>query len=108
MALPAELGGEGGIYMALSFDGSTFHEPFPLLKCRVYKRRTYDLPVNGSVSFGPEGISFCVHKNVPCRMPPGPKLAESLERIYRRVPPHYRQWSQTGLFNQNIVCLFFS
>jgi hypothetical protein len=108
MALPAELEGEGGIYRALSFDGLTFHEPFALLKCKVYKRRTYDLPVNGSVSFDPEGITFCVHKNVPCRMPTSLKLAESLERIYCKVPPHYCLWSQSGLFKQNIVCLFFS
>jgi hypothetical protein len=107
MALPEEHGGEGGIYMAVSFDGSNFQEPFALLKCPVYKRRTYDLPVNGSVSFDPEGITFCVHKNVPCRMPPKLKLAESLERIYCTVPPHYCLWSKSGLF-KHIVCLLFS
>ena len=78
-----------GIYLAASRDGVIFQEPVLLHGCQSHKRRAYDLPVQGSVSFTARGISFYVHRNVPCRMAPRDKtLKEELVQMHKVLPPY--------------------
>ena len=78
-----------GIYLAASKDGFTFQIPVLLHDCESHGSRAYDLPVQGKVSFTETGISFYVHKNVPCRMSPkDKKRKEELVQMWKEVP-HY-------------------
>ena len=78
-----------GIYLALSTDGINFREPVLLHACDSHERRAYDLPVQGNVSFTETGISFYVHRNVPCRMSPKDRnRKEELVKMTKQVPPH--------------------
>ena len=49
----------------------------------------HDLPVQGNVSFTECGISFYVHRNVPCRMSPKDRTRkEELVKMWKEVPPY--------------------
>ena len=84
-----------GIYLAASKDGFQFQRPVLLHNCESYNRRCYDLPVQGKIEFTETGISFYVHRKVPCRMSPkhsGRK--EELVLMHKEVPPYIRElWS---------------
>ena len=78
-----------GIYLAASKDGFKFQKPVLLHHCESHGRRAYDLPVQGKVGFEATGISFYIHRNVPCRMSPkdtGRK--EELVKMTKEVPPY--------------------
>ena len=79
-----------GIYLAASQDGETFQKPLLLHDCESHGRRAYDLPVQGKVSFTETGISFYVHRNVPCRMSAKDKKKrkEELVKMWKEVPPY--------------------
>ena len=78
-----------GIYLAASRDGVTFLKPVLLHKCEAHARRAYDLPVQGNVSFTECGISFHVHRNVPCRMPHKHRdRKEALVKMWKEVPTY--------------------
>ena len=56
------------------------------------ERRCYDLPVQGKIEFTETGISFYVHKNVPCRMSPKHKgRKEELVQMQKEVPSYIRE-----------------
>ena len=84
-----------GIYLAASKDGFQFLKPVLLHDCESHGRRCYDLPVQGKIEFTETGISFYVHRNVPCRMSPKHRgRKEELVQMHKEVPPYIRElWS---------------
>ena len=81
-----------GIYLAASKDGFQFKKPVLLHNCESHGRRCYDLPVQGKIEFTETGISFYVHKNVPCRMSPKHKgRKEELVQMQKEVPSYIRE-----------------
>ena len=87
---------EPGIYLAASRDGLSFLPPVLLHACKSHERRAYDLPAQGGVTFEERGISFYVHSNVPCRMPPKDRNREErLVKVSKEVPPYVSKlWNE--------------
>ena len=81
-----------GIYLAASKDGFQFEKPVLLHHCESHARHTYDLPVQGRVEFTETGISFYVHRNVPCRMSQKDSgRKEELVQMQKEVPSYIRE-----------------
>ena len=85
-----------GVYCTVTVDGINWLKPYPAHKCDDHARRAYDLPVNGELVYLPDGITFLVHRNVPCRLPPRSQGNEqSVDKVSCRLPPYMCQiWSE--------------
>jgi len=84
-----------GVYCAVSDNGVNFRKPILVHECDDYERRAIDLPVQGDVEFTETGISFYVHRNVPCRMSPKDHRKEAIVHVQVPIPKYVRQlWSK--------------
>ena len=91
-----------GAYCIVTVDGINWLKPYAAHKCEDHTRRAYDLPVNGKLEFNTadkddaggagtdhDGITFCVHRNVPCRLPANSTgHKEGVDIVSCRLPPY--------------------
>ena len=92
-----------GVYITMTTDGVHWLKPYPAHKCKDYARRGYDLPVNGLLVVDPDArkqdgdydsITFLVHCNVPCRLPPTSREVANLTLVSSSLPGYMRKAMQ--------------
>ena len=94
-----------GIYITATTNGINFLTPILVHKCEDFERRTYDLPINGSLRLDdPEKdyVTILVHANVPCRIPQNSPLVEEIHYVHCKLPHTFcKIWQESKRRNQS-------